>query len=222
MVNARRHTTFKLNTSKTEILLLGTRQNTRDLSPVSVRVGGEIIQESLCVKNLGVLFDRHLTWDAHVSDVVRKCVGLLIGSATWGTSSRSTWWWRLCRAWWFRVWGIVCRCMGTVLLQTMPDSWRLWILLPELLSGSGSTITCLARGTTLACAHLAKCVMPRRQSLRIGCAPWESRRISPRSLASSPMQGHATGLPGKTGTCVRRQRERRPDGDRLPTGRPLF
>ena len=41
---------LKLNTSKTEILLLGTRQNTRGLSPVSVRVGGETIQESPCVK----------------------------------------------------------------------------------------------------------------------------------------------------------------------------
>ena len=70
---------LKLNTSKTEILLLGTRQNTRNISPVSVRVGGETIQESPCVKNLGVIFDRHLTWDAHVSDVVRKCIGLLIG-----------------------------------------------------------------------------------------------------------------------------------------------
>ena len=70
---------LKLNTSKTEILLLGTRQNTRDLSPVSVRVGGGTIRESPCVKNLGVMFDRHLTWDAHVSDVVRRCVGLLIG-----------------------------------------------------------------------------------------------------------------------------------------------
>ena len=69
---------LKLNTSKTEILL-GTRQNTRDLSPDSVRVGGETIQESRCVKNLGVVFDRHLTWDPHVSDVVRKCVGLLVG-----------------------------------------------------------------------------------------------------------------------------------------------
>ena len=45
----------------------------------SVRVGGETIQESHRVKNLGVLFDRHLTWDAHVSNVVRECVGLLIG-----------------------------------------------------------------------------------------------------------------------------------------------
>ena len=34
---------LKLNTSKTEILLLGTRQNAWDLSPVSVRVGGETI-----------------------------------------------------------------------------------------------------------------------------------------------------------------------------------
>ena len=70
---------LKLNASKTEILLLGTRQNTRGLSPVSVRVGGETVQESPSVKNLGVLFDRHLTWDDHVSAVVRQCVGLLIG-----------------------------------------------------------------------------------------------------------------------------------------------
>ena len=70
---------LKLNTSKTEILLLGTRQNTRGLSPVSVRVGGGTVRESQHVKNLGVLFDRHLSWDAHVSDVVRKSVGLLIG-----------------------------------------------------------------------------------------------------------------------------------------------
>ena len=33
----------------------------------------------MCVKNLGVIFGRHLTWDAHDSDVVRKCIGLLIG-----------------------------------------------------------------------------------------------------------------------------------------------
>ena len=63
---------------QTEILL-GTRQNTRNLSPVTVRVGGETVQESRTVKNLGVLFDRHLSWDAHVSDVVRHCTGLLIG-----------------------------------------------------------------------------------------------------------------------------------------------
>ena len=44
-----------------------------------MRVGGETVKESPCVKNLGVLFDRHLSWDAHVSDVIRKSIGLLIG-----------------------------------------------------------------------------------------------------------------------------------------------
>ena len=52
---------LKLNTSKADILLLGTRQNTPGLSPVSVRVGGETVRESRCVKNLGVLFDRELS-----------------------------------------------------------------------------------------------------------------------------------------------------------------
>ena len=70
---------LKLNTSKTELLLLGTKQNTRNLAPVSVRIGGEAVRESHTVRNLGVMFDRHLTWDAHVSDVVRRCTGLLIG-----------------------------------------------------------------------------------------------------------------------------------------------
>ena len=70
---------LKLNTSKTEILLLGTKQNTRGLPPVSIRLGGDTVQESRVVRNLGVLFDRHLSWEAHVSSVVSKCVGLLIG-----------------------------------------------------------------------------------------------------------------------------------------------
>ena len=70
---------LKLNTSKTELLVLGTRQNTHSLSPVSVRVGGESVHESHVVRNLGVLFDRHLSWDAHVTSVVNKCIGSLIG-----------------------------------------------------------------------------------------------------------------------------------------------
>ena len=70
---------LKLNASKTELLLLGTRQNTRHLPPVSVRIGGETVQESRTAKNLGVIFDKHLTWEAHVTDIVHKCIGILIG-----------------------------------------------------------------------------------------------------------------------------------------------
>ena len=44
-----------------------------------MRVGGETLQESPHVKNLGVIFDRHLSWDAHVSDVVQQCMGPLLG-----------------------------------------------------------------------------------------------------------------------------------------------
>ena len=39
----------------------------------------ETVQESPAVDNLGLIFDRHLTWDAHISDLVRRCIGLLIG-----------------------------------------------------------------------------------------------------------------------------------------------
>ena len=67
----------KLNASKTEVLL-GTKQNTRSLPPISVWIGGETVQGSRTAKNLGVIFDRHLSWDAHVSDV-HKCIGILIG-----------------------------------------------------------------------------------------------------------------------------------------------
>ena len=52
---------LKLNTSKTEILLLGTKQNTRDLPPFSVRIGGETVQECRTANNVGVIFDRHMT-----------------------------------------------------------------------------------------------------------------------------------------------------------------
>ena len=31
------------------------------------------------VGNLGVVFDSSLSWDAHVSDLSRRCMGLLIG-----------------------------------------------------------------------------------------------------------------------------------------------
>ena len=51
----------------------------RSLPPISVRIGGETVQESRIAKNLGVVFDRHLSWDAHVSEVVHKCIGILIG-----------------------------------------------------------------------------------------------------------------------------------------------
>ena len=36
---------------------------------------------SPCVKNLGILFDKHFTWDSYASSLARKCYGILIGLA---------------------------------------------------------------------------------------------------------------------------------------------
>ena len=55
---------LKFSASKIEILLLGNQQNTRGLSPVSVQVGGETVQESPAVKNVGLIFNCHHTWDS--------------------------------------------------------------------------------------------------------------------------------------------------------------
>ena len=72
---------LKVNTSKTELILFGSRPNCRNLNPISVRFRQETVPERPTVRNLGVLFDKHLTWDAHVSALVKKCYGILIGLA---------------------------------------------------------------------------------------------------------------------------------------------
>ena len=70
---------LKVNTGKTELILFGSRQNCRGLDPVSIRFREDTIREGPTVRNLGVLFDKHLTWDPHVSALVKKCNGILIG-----------------------------------------------------------------------------------------------------------------------------------------------
>ena len=72
---------LKVNTSKTELIAFGSRQNCRNIDPVAVRFRDDTVQESPYVKNLGVFFDKHFTWDSHVSFIVKKCYGILIGLA---------------------------------------------------------------------------------------------------------------------------------------------
>ena len=70
---------LKVNTGKTELIVFGSRQNCRGLAPISIRFREDMIREGPTVRNLGVQFDRHLTWDSHVSALVKKCNGILIG-----------------------------------------------------------------------------------------------------------------------------------------------
>ena len=70
---------LKVNTGKTELIVCGSRQNCRGMRPTSIRFREDIVRESPTVRNLGVLFDKNLSWDSHVSALVKKCNGILIG-----------------------------------------------------------------------------------------------------------------------------------------------
>ena len=70
---------MKLNAAKTQLLVLGSPQNLRGMDKVVLTMQDTVIHESDTVKNLGLVMDRHMNFDAHVSQVCRKCTGLLIG-----------------------------------------------------------------------------------------------------------------------------------------------
>ena len=70
---------LKVNESKFEVLPLGTRQNLRDLPSFVVKFREVTLTPCTEAKNLGVTFDRHMTWDTHVSQLSQKCIGILTG-----------------------------------------------------------------------------------------------------------------------------------------------
>ena len=70
---------LKVNVTKFELLTLGTRQNLRSLPSFTVNFRGTSLAPTTEARNLGVLFDQHLSWDAHVSALSRKCCGILAG-----------------------------------------------------------------------------------------------------------------------------------------------
>ena len=70
---------MKLNSSKTQLIVLGTRQMLRGMPAVSLTVNGTTIHESDRVKNLGLVIDRTLSYEPHVDQLVGRCTGLLVG-----------------------------------------------------------------------------------------------------------------------------------------------
>lgn len=70
---------MKLNTSKTQLLVIGSPKILKNMNKVMLTLQGTAIHESETVRNLGLVMDRHLNFDAHVSQICRKCTGLLIG-----------------------------------------------------------------------------------------------------------------------------------------------
>ena len=70
---------MKINAQKTQLIVLGTRQNLRQLPTIHITFMGATVSGSPAVRNLGVVFDQCMTFTDHTDDVVRRCTGILIG-----------------------------------------------------------------------------------------------------------------------------------------------
>ena len=69
---------LKMNPSKTTLLLVGTTTNNlKKASSFHLNLSGCILTPSASVKMLGVTVDRTLSWEAHISTVVKKCNSIL-------------------------------------------------------------------------------------------------------------------------------------------------
>ena len=62
---------LKLNTDKTELILLCSKRNAESVSDLSIKIGDFEIKPSLCVINLGALLDSRLDMEQQVNSVCR-------------------------------------------------------------------------------------------------------------------------------------------------------
>ena len=68
---------LKVNETKFELLPIGTRQNLRNMPSFTVKFRNTDLVPGNEAKNIGITFDRYLSWDSHVEQLSRKCVGIL-------------------------------------------------------------------------------------------------------------------------------------------------
>jgi len=62
---------LKLNESKTEVVLLGTKQQLSKVDNIEISVGNVNIKPCSKVRNLGVIFDCNMTMEDHVNNVCK-------------------------------------------------------------------------------------------------------------------------------------------------------
>ena len=68
---------LKMNPSKTTLLLLGTAQNLKKTASFHLNISGHLLTPSPFVKMLGVTVDSNLSWEKHISNVVKRCNSIL-------------------------------------------------------------------------------------------------------------------------------------------------
>ena len=69
--------TLKVNPDKTQLIVIGTKQNTRALPDITIAFRDRNIQPGKTVKNLGLVFDTNMNWEAHIQQLTTKCFGTL-------------------------------------------------------------------------------------------------------------------------------------------------
>ena len=69
---------LKINPTKTDFMLVHTRQR-RSVGTFSIEFDSSTIHPSQSLKTLGVIVDKNLTWEAHVSTVIRRCYACICG-----------------------------------------------------------------------------------------------------------------------------------------------
>ena len=68
-----------LNEKKTQFIIIGSRQYVSEIGDdVSINFNGNIIEPMKTVKNLGVYFDRHMSFESHIDEIYKKVMGTLI------------------------------------------------------------------------------------------------------------------------------------------------
>ena len=69
---------LKMNASKTDFILLGTKTSLRKAANFHFDFSGSSFESSEAVKLLGVTVDQALTWDHQISVIVRRCYCILV------------------------------------------------------------------------------------------------------------------------------------------------
>ena len=72
------HHSMKVNSDKTQLIVLGSKNMLRSFPPIRIRFGESLLTESGSVKNLGLVMDKHLTFDLHIDQLLGKCTGILV------------------------------------------------------------------------------------------------------------------------------------------------
>ena len=61
---------LKINESKTEFIIFGTRQQLSKVGMINIRIGDDMIQNIPSVRNLGLHFDEELKHSSHVNKLI--------------------------------------------------------------------------------------------------------------------------------------------------------